>query len=49
MNPASIDAARASKEKAVKIFGRIGVVVGVGITRIDDSSYSWPKARSASR
>lgn len=35
MNPASLDAARAAKEKVLEIFGRFGVVVGVGITRID--------------
>ena len=34
MNPASLDAARAAKEKVLKICGRFGVVVGVGITRI---------------
>ncbi len=28
--------ARAEKARAAEIFGRIGTVVGVGITRIDD-------------
>ena len=35
MSPVSLDAARAAKEKVSEIFGRFGVVVGVGITRID--------------
>ena len=35
MSPISLHDARAAKEKVVEIFGRLGVVVGVGITRID--------------
>lgn len=36
MRPVSLEDARAAKEKVVEIFGRLGVVVGVGITRIDE-------------
>lgn len=35
MSPVSLDDARAVKRKVMEIFGRLGVVVGVGITRID--------------
>ncbi|MBI4589923.1 MAG: hypothetical protein HY725_13895 [Candidatus Rokubacteria bacterium] len=35
MSPVSLDDARAAKAKAMEIFGRLVVVVGVGITRID--------------
>lgn len=36
MSAASLDDARAVKAKVAEIFGRLGVVVGVGITRVDD-------------
>jgi hypothetical protein len=35
MSPASLDEARAVKEKVMGIFARLAVVVGVGITRIN--------------
>ena len=35
MAPVSLDEARAVKAKVMKIFGRLGIVVGVGITRVD--------------
>ncbi len=35
MSQVSLDDARAVKAKVLEIFGRLGVVVGVGITRID--------------
>lgn len=35
MSPVSLDDARAAKTKAMEIFGRLAVVVGVGITRIN--------------
>lgn len=37
MRPCTVEEARAAKIKAMDIFGRIADVVGVGITRIDDS------------
>ena len=33
--PATLEQARAAKEEAQKVFGRLGEVVGVGITRVD--------------
>jgi hypothetical protein len=36
MKGASIDAARAAKARALEVFGRLGEVVGVGLTRVDD-------------
>jgi hypothetical protein len=33
---ATIDEARAAKARALKIFGRLGAVASVGITRVDD-------------
>jgi hypothetical protein len=36
MKGASIDEARAAKARALEIFGRLGDVVGVGLTRVDD-------------
>jgi hypothetical protein len=33
---ATIDEARAAKAPALKVFGRLGVVASVGITRVDD-------------
>ena len=33
--PATLEQARAAKQEAQKVFGRLGEVVGVGITRVD--------------
>jgi hypothetical protein len=34
---ATLDQARAAKDEALKVFSRLGSVVGVGITRVGDS------------
>lgn len=33
--PATLEQARAAKKEAEKVFGQLGQVVGVGITRVD--------------
>jgi hypothetical protein len=37
MSVTPLDAARGAKSKALKVFGRLAEVVGVGITRVDGS------------
>jgi len=36
MSPITLDAARQAKPEALKVFGRLAQVAGVGITRIGD-------------